>query len=949
MFRTGPGSDDSFMTSLEFEVHEHSAQLYVQVMEYSGREDLFVTVYAGHEGGHVQVARSTLGKYANALGPATLTKGKYRLVVHPDQDSATLPSSSEMIRFGLDVLLEMSDIGGGGDTELVVEEVELCSLPTLPDNFNGPGFIHPLSGNSIQADAKYRLAELLEGTAVKFELSETSLVTFYLEVPEGVAAEAALVRVRGTYTTRVATEDLNKGDETFLRQKGGFEHRGVIQLREFLDEGAYMIKIQGREETATGTRVMPRCEAYHIGLSVSPIKDSATFPIGEGCLDSHFLPEHLTFDEVKAGKVAYPLSESTVDVAYLDLKGDGEGPFLFFFQVQHDPRDVGVIGVSLSQYDQETSSFKQAALYGSPQDGIAQLFTVVESGTYAIGIQTLTSTETVFRTGGLGGHSQSTFGTRLLHETCLDLHYTYLVASTLRGDSRAIQGGVGSLVSLLVGGGLQRLTKQLELDGRFLDELGDPRILASCPHDDLPRNLPHAEAGFDKSLTLLVQEKPADVLDLVVEQESLLRVSIHSSNPKNQVTAFLYENSQTNSAFAWTTGSRTSSSLLHVLKPQKRAYRLRLEYESLDQDDPCPTFDLRVVIKPIAEAISENFRCAARPLPPSTIAIDKDDFDSTGEYSFPSDFITAALPKSQGGDLEYDVLVDWPTADPDAEYYFDVEARSDFLTGQLAFVLLYEAPNRELRLLGHSQQVGGAPGRSQYVERLKLLDHEGDLAGDPDLSLAVLRLRLPASALELLQTLKDGGHLAAGHEICHNFQLSVRAEKRGGGHAAGAELTGPSRLVRVRWDGEQVDTGVYDPRSRLTASLEFDRSMHGAYQALKTTEWASLVPEKAEGAGSTRAAPDVVRPSVKKLSAVDPSTIILQFPAGTLASGWCHRLHLGGVPGLGGTADFDEQLLAGELRVCASKCLCDWTGTTHCDEDSGFCNCRSSFIGEDCS
>ena len=70
VFRTGPKTDDSFMTSLEFEVHEQSAQLYVQVMEYSGREDLFVTVYAGHEGGHVQVARSTLGKYANALGPA---------------------------------------------------------------------------------------------------------------------------------------------------------------------------------------------------------------------------------------------------------------------------------------------------------------------------------------------------------------------------------------------------------------------------------------------------------------------------------------------------------------------------------------------------------------------------------------------------------------------------------------------------------------------------------------------------------------------------------------------------------------------------------------------------------------------------------------------------------------------------------------------------------------
>jgi len=52
MFRTGPDSDDSFMASLDFEVKEQSAQLYVQVMEYSGREDLFVTVYANDESDH---------------------------------------------------------------------------------------------------------------------------------------------------------------------------------------------------------------------------------------------------------------------------------------------------------------------------------------------------------------------------------------------------------------------------------------------------------------------------------------------------------------------------------------------------------------------------------------------------------------------------------------------------------------------------------------------------------------------------------------------------------------------------------------------------------------------------------------------------------------------------------------------------------------------------------
>ena len=75
----------------------------------------------------------------------------------------------------------------------------------MPDNFNGPGFIHPLSGNSLRQDTKFKLAELLEGTSVKFDLFETSLVNFYLEIPEGLKAEAEIVRVKGTYITKVGT------------------------------------------------------------------------------------------------------------------------------------------------------------------------------------------------------------------------------------------------------------------------------------------------------------------------------------------------------------------------------------------------------------------------------------------------------------------------------------------------------------------------------------------------------------------------------------------------------------------------------------------------------------------------------------------------------------------------------------------------------------------------
>jgi hypothetical protein len=45
--------------------------------------------------------------------------------------------------------------------------------------------------------------------------------------------------------------------------------------------------------------------------------------------------------------------------------------------------------------------------------------------------------------------------------------------------------------------------------------------------------LPRSETGFDRSFTLMIQEKPADVLDVIIEQESIIRVAIHTKNSKN--------------------------------------------------------------------------------------------------------------------------------------------------------------------------------------------------------------------------------------------------------------------------------------------------------------------------------------------------------------------------------------------------------------------------------
>ena len=281
-------------------------------------------------------------------------------------------------------------------------------------------------------------------------------------------------------------------------------------------------------------------------------------------------------------------------------------------------------------------------------------------------------------------------------------------------------------------------------------------------------------------------------------------------------------------------------------------------------------------------------------MPRSTFSINEDNYSNEGEYAFPSDFINKVRDGREEQSLEYDTIIEWPNANPDSEYYLDVETRSDALTGRITFSLLYEDKHRELKQIGRSQQVDTNKG-GQFIQRLKLLDQEGDLADDINLSGAVLRLKIPASSVLLHDLLKASGHVERNQEICHTFTLSVRAEKRDEGESEVAALGipglgEPSHLMRVRWEGERIEGGFYDPRARIVAYLEFDRSMKDSYQIMKSGNYAALVPEHAEETGSTRAHPDIVPSTLVELSTDDPSTVMLQFAAGTIARGWSHRL-----------------------------------------------------------
>ena len=74
----------------------------------------------------------------------------------------------------------------------------------------------------------------------------------YVELPKEVKAVMEISKLKGTTKLRVSTEDLEvlkSKKETFVRSQQGFEHVSVIQIREFLPEGEYILKIHTTDES----------------------------------------------------------------------------------------------------------------------------------------------------------------------------------------------------------------------------------------------------------------------------------------------------------------------------------------------------------------------------------------------------------------------------------------------------------------------------------------------------------------------------------------------------------------------------------------------------------------------------------------------------------------------------------------------------------------------------
>lgn len=182
------------------------------------------------------------------------------------------------------------------------------------------------------------------------------------------------------------------------------------------------------------------------------------------------------------------------------------------------------------------------------------------------------------------------------------------MTTAINSDSQSLSLTLGELFSSLFTGTFTKIDEaiqQHEVDTTMRNEFSD-LLSPTCNYEELPKSFPATETGFDITYNLMFQEKVFDVVDVLVEEDSVLKVFANVPNPKNNVNIFLYDKADMKNLIVYTLPQHSEKEFTAVLKAQRKPFKLKIVYDSLDESDNCPTFQLRVGLKPIRLVASDN-------------------------------------------------------------------------------------------------------------------------------------------------------------------------------------------------------------------------------------------------------------------------------------------------------------------------------------------------------
>ena len=176
-------------------------------------------------------------------------------------------------------------------------------------------------------------------------------------------------------------------------------------------------------------------------------------------------------------------------------------------------------------------------------------------------------------------------------------------------------------------------------------------------------------------------------------------------------------------------------------------------------------------------------------------------------------------------------------------------------------------------------------GDKTMIQKLRYLEDAPKEVRD---NASQLLLRIKVNVMDVISTLEHLNLYDPRHEdLCFNFDLSLFADEVSESHLSDNE---DNKLIRIDWLGLEQSTKRKDTSGRITAFLEFEKSMARHVPLLKTSFQETIYLEPLTPTGAVDKEKTHVVPSHFKLKHSQDDVVLLAFSPYSLAKGTCYRL-----------------------------------------------------------
>lgn len=227
-------------------------------------------------------------------------------------------------------------------------------------------------------------------------------------------------------------------------------------------------------------------------------------------------------------------------------------------------------------------------------------------------------------------------------------------------------------------------------------------------------------------------------------------------------------------------------------------------------------------------------------LPPTFVEVTEKTTKVDVPCAFSADLLDAYA--NENGIVDYEIILSMPHSD----YFVDVEMKNDFLTGNFRMQMFAEDETGHWHKIAHStwfdehsfedvemqadQLMGTKQGDKTMIQKLRYIENV-----PPEVlnNASKLSLHLKVNVRNVIDALTKHHVYDPRHEeICFNFDLSLFIDEVDAKHMSD---NNDNKLMRVDWQGLEQASGMFDTSGRISAFLEFEKSLHSHIPALKQT------------------------------------------------------------------------------------------------------------------